>query len=87
MAAKPKPPKRGVDKPFRGALNRALEANPHLMDEMLASMIRAASRGSFAHQKELIDRSDGRVPYKVGGDEELDPVKIIVTGVPRPGRD
>jgi hypothetical protein len=57
------------------------------MDEMLARMIAAANRGSFPHQKELIDRSDGRVPYKMGGDEELDPIKIIVTGVPRPGRD
>ncbi len=35
-----------------------------------------------ASAKEVADRLDGRVPYKMGGDEEGDPISVIVTGVP-----
>ena len=61
--------------------------NPHLLDQLVENFVKQAQRGSFPHQKELMDRVDGRVPYKMGGDEEGEPISLIVTGVPRAGRD
>ena len=90
MAARAKPIKTGASKPFRAAFMRMLDAtrgNPELMDKIVANFLRQAQAGSFHHQKELMDRVDGRVPYKMGGDEEGEPISIIVTGVPRAGRD
>lgn len=87
MAARAKPIKTGPSKPFRAALDRYLRGNPDLYDKLLDVMAKAALRGSLPHQQELVNRSDGRVPYKMGGDEDGTPIDIIVTGVPRAGRD
>ncbi len=90
MGARAKPTKTGPAKPFRAAFNRALDAtrgNPHLLDEIVDKFLKQAKTGSFAHQKELMDRVDGRVAYKMGGDDEGEPITVIVTGVPRAGRD
>jgi hypothetical protein len=38
-----------------------------------------------ATAKEVADRLDGKVPQGIGGDDDLPPVNIIVTGVPRAG--
>ena len=87
MGHKARPIKTGVAKPFRAAAERYLRGNPYLYDKLFDAMARAALRGSYAHQQELINRADGRVPYKMGGDEEGEPISLIVTGVPRAGRD
>jgi hypothetical protein len=38
------------------------------------------TKGEMSTIKEVADRIDGRVAYKMGGDDELDPVKIHCHG-------
>ncbi len=86
------------DKPFREALRMAqaaadgdggLEAfkAPKGSLRWIAKQLLMRAGNEVASCKEVADRLDGRVPYKVGGDEEGEPVTMIVTGVPRAGRD
>ena len=43
-----------------------------------------SARGSLCRSHPCLD---GRVAYKIGDDAESDPIEMIVTGVPRAGRD
>jgi hypothetical protein len=47
----------------------------------------SSGRGNTLTNPTSMSCLDGRVPYKIGGDEEGQPVGVIVTGVPRAGRD
>src|SRR5258707_7133696 len=80
-------PKRVVPKPFLSSLRRLTTANPDRIDRIMNKALTRAENGDFAFFKELVDRLDGRVAYKVGGDEDAPPIKLIITGVPRGGDD
>jgi len=73
---------------MRAALIRAgdeaMGGNPHLYDQAAKALWARVVRGDISAWKEIADRLDGRVPYKVGGDEEGEPLKVLITGVPRP---
>jgi hypothetical protein len=78
------------DKPFRDALRKAImraDGDERRLDKIATALVRKAAMGDVSAIKEVGDRIDGRVPYKMGGDEEGQPVGVIVTGVPRAGRD
>ena len=75
-------------KPFRAALNRLLDeagSNPKRMDELALALYKRAKAGDVAALKEIADRTDGRVPQAVVGDDEHDPITVVYTGVPRAG--
>jgi hypothetical protein len=81
------------DKPFKSALLLEVKAlsegrlEKHPTGSLRWNAQRLLQKGEIANIKEIADRLDGRIPYKMGGDEEGEPTSIIVTGVPRPGRD
>ncbi len=81
------------DKPFKSALLLEVKAladgksQRHPTGSLRWNAQRLLMRGEHSTIKELADRLDGRVPYKMGGDEEGEPISLIVTGVPRAGRD
>src|SRR6266446_6519256 len=79
--------KRVVLKPFLSSLQRLTTANPDRIDRIMNKALTRAENGDFAFFKELVDRLDGRVAYKVGGDEDAPPIKLVITGVPRGGDD
>lgn len=81
------------DKPFRDALRMAqaaadseegLEGFKAPMGSLrwIAKRMLLRAGNEVASAKEVADRLDGRVPYKMGGDEEGEPITMIVTGVP-----
>lgn len=73
------------EKPFRDALRKAklcADVDARRLDKVANALVKKAALGEVAAIKEVADRLDGRVPYKIGGDEEGDPVSVIVTGVP-----
>jgi hypothetical protein len=81
------------DKPFKSALLLEIKAlgegrpEGHPKGSLRWNAQRLLTKGEMSTIKEVADRVDGRVAYKMGGDEEGDPVRVIVRGVPRTGRD
>lgn len=82
------------DKPLRDALRmeaKALEggeviAHPRgSLRAQAQAMHFKSSDGDVSAFKEIADRLDGKVAQPVGGAEDLPPVNMIVTGVPRDG--
>lgn len=83
------------DKPYRDALrmeqvalaNGQLASHPagSLRAIAQARLLAACMKDGGADAKEIADRLDGKVPQAIGGTDELDPVRMIVTGVPREG--
>jgi hypothetical protein len=59
--------------------------HPELLDKMALAMVLKAQQGDVAAFNAVADRMDGKVPQAIGGDNELDPIGIIITGVPRDG--
>jgi hypothetical protein len=75
-------------KPFRAALTRALDAagdNPKKLDRIALALIAQAETGDVTAIREIADRLDGKVAQAVIGDDEHEPVRLIITGVPRAG--
>lgn len=72
-------------KPFRAALNRLLDYNDHptRMEEIAKALIKKARAGDTMAIKEIADRTDGKVPQSIGGDAELGPIGVVITGVIR----
>jgi hypothetical protein len=78
------------DKPFKDALRKAVartDGDVRRLDKIAIALVAKACLGDVHAIKEIADRLDGRVPYKMGGDDKGEPLSIIITGVPRPGRD
>jgi hypothetical protein len=81
----------GRTKPFRDALRMELAAagEDHKALREIAQNLIAICRlpeiGALPAIREMADRMDGKVPQGHGGDEELPPVQMIITGVPRVG--
>jgi hypothetical protein len=76
------------DKPFRDALRKRLfeaKGDMRRLDRIADELVKAAEIGNVIAIKEVADRMDGRVPQAIVGDDEHDPVKLIVTGVRRAG--
>jgi ribosomal protein L17 len=76
------------DKPFRDALRLAIanaEGNTRSLRRVAEQLVDKAMGGDVQAIKEVADRLDGKVPQAVVGDDEFDPVKMIITGVPRAG--
>ncbi len=70
------------------ALKRREEKDPQAMERLADKLLTAVEDGDIPAIKELGDRLDGKVPQAViGGDEEDNPIKMIITGVPRAGDD
>lgn len=84
---------RPKERPFRDALRleAAACANQEPCEAPKGSLRWNArqllERGDPAAIRELADRLDGKVPQAIVGDDEHDPVKMLVTGVPRAGDD
>jgi hypothetical protein len=82
------PGSQNKDKPFRDALRLELaaEGGDHkALRKVAAALIREAQDGDVNAVKELANRLDGRVAQELAGSEEQ-PIRLIVTGVPRPER-
>ena len=78
------------DRPFRDALRieiAALQAEDDKrgLRRLARALIEKGAAGDVAAIKEVADRLDGKIPQGIGGDDELPPVGIIVTGVVRVG--
>lgn len=68
------------DKPFRDALRLAIsesEDNPRKLRRLAEKLYDTAAEGDVGAIKEIADRLDGKVPQGIGGDDELDPIKVI----------
>ena len=76
------------DKPFRDALRMEIAAagdDRKLLREVAQSLLNRGLAGDVQAIKEIADRMDGKVPQAITGDDEADPIRMIVTGVPRSG--
>ena len=74
------------DKPFRDALRMEIaEAGDDRkkLREVAKVLIARAMAGDVKAITEIADRMDGKVPQAVIGDEDSDPIKMIITGVLR----
>lgn len=82
-------PKRA--KLWRDAINRAIKRreaeDPQALEKLADKLLAAVAAGDVGAMKEFGDRLDGKVPQGIGGDDELPPVSVIITGVPRAGDD
>lgn len=81
---------RPKSKPFKEAIQKALKEAGEDKDQLklvAVALVAKAMDGDVPAIKELADRLDGKVTQPIGGDDELPPVKMIVTGVPRAGDD
>jgi hypothetical protein len=71
---------RRQEKPFRDALRMEIKAageDHKLLREIAAKLIDLARNGDLAAIRELADRSDGKVPQAIVGDDDLDPVTLV----------
>lgn len=76
------------DKPFRDALRMEIVAagdGHQALRKVAAALLREAQDGDINAIKEIANRLDGRVTQEIAASEEL-PIRLIVTGVPRPER-
>lgn len=72
---------RKQEKPFRDALRMALAAageDNHALRLVAQKLIEKAQEGDMQAIKELVDRTDGKVPQAVIGDEE-NPLNFVHT--------
>lgn len=81
-------PKR--DKQWREAIIRAVKRreqdDPQALEKLADALLRKVAEGDIPAIKEFGDRFDGKVAQAViGGDDDDEPIKMIVTGVPRAG--
>jgi hypothetical protein len=70
----------------RAAFNRLFDPtgnHPDLMDKLVYAIAMKAMDGDVSAFKEMADRLEGKVPQSIGQDDELGPIGVIVTGVPR----
>ncbi len=79
-------PKR--DKLWRDAIIRAVKRrerdDPQALEKLADKLILQVEGGDIPAIKEFGDRLDGKVAQAIiGGDDEDEPIKMIVTGVPR----
>lgn len=78
---------RRQEKPFRDALRMELAAlkddDPKALRAIARTLLETAASGDLQAIKEVADRTDGKVPQAVVGDDDHDPVRMIVTGVVR----
>jgi hypothetical protein len=70
-------------KPFKDALRAIIDKVG--LEGAAEPLVAKANIGDVAAIKELGDRMDGKVPQAIVGDDEFDPIHLIVTGVPRDG--
>lgn len=66
-------------KPFRAALNRAIDSagsNPKAMDNIARKLLQMAESGDVQAIREVADRLDGKPAQTVGGDPESGPIQI-----------
>lgn len=83
-----RPPK---EKSFANMLNIAIKEAVDGTDKtklrlVADALVDEAMRGNVIAIKEIADRLDGKVAQAViGGDEEDEPIRFIITGVPRVG--
>jgi hypothetical protein len=70
----------GKAKPWAGAIRRALaEEDRDGLLELARVLIAKGKAGDMAALKEIGDRSDGKAPQPVVGDDSFDPVRLVVT--------
>jgi len=74
-----RPPK---EKSFANMLNIAIKEGDNLR-AVAEALVEKAKSGDVQAIKEIADRLDGKVPQAVVGDNDHDPVRMIVTGVVR----
>lgn len=71
---------RKAEKPFRDALRMALKdagEDHKALRVIAAKLIEKAQEGDLQAIKELADRTDGKVPQAIVGDDELSPINIV----------
>ena len=91
MLGRPAGSKNKVDsKPFKDALRKALISvakgdNIRRLDRIAIALLIKAEQGDVAAIREVMDRTDGKVAQAIGQDNELGPISVVITGVPRPG--
>lgn len=66
------------------AIKRREESDPQALEKLADRLLKKVEEGDVAAIKEFGDRIDGKVAQAlIGGDEGDEPIKMIVTGVPR----
>ncbi len=79
------------EKPFRDALRAEIAAaeaandDPRALRKIARKLLGSAAEGDIQAIKEVADRLDGKVPQAIGGDDEMDAIRLLVTGVERAG--
>jgi len=72
---------RRQEKPFRDALRMELAAlkdeDPKALRSIARKLLEKASDGDMQAIKELADRTDGKVPQAIVGDDDLPPVQTV----------
>lgn len=71
---------RKAEKPFRDALRmQLLEAGEDhkALRAIAAKLMEKALEGDMQAIKELADRTDGKVPQAIVGDDDSDPIKLV----------
>lgn len=82
MAGRP-PKEKSFANALRIAISEGTESGGTRLREVADALVLKALTGDVAAIKEVADRLDGKVPQAVVGDNDHDPVKLIVTGVVR----
>jgi len=80
------------EKIFKAALHKSLaRVDPvskiKRANQMADRMVDEAIEGNMSAASLIMDRVDGKVAQSVGQDNELGPISVVVTGVPRAGDD
>ena len=60
------------------ALREELEANPELARKIAKAQLEQAAAGSAPHFKEVTDRLEGKVPLRIAGEHEGEPIAVSV---------
>ena len=62
---------------------RLADAHPGKIDHLVDAMVQAARAGDVQAAVWVRDTLDGKPATQIVGDNESDPVRLIITGVPR----
>ena len=65
-------------KVLTNALKAKLESNPDLAERIAEATLKQAEAGSVAHFKEISDRTEGKVPLRIAGEHEGEPIAVSV---------
>lgn len=74
-------PGRPKTRPFRLAMERALESGRHSLDRVVDDMFTEAAKGNVAAMREIRETLDGKTPQPLVGDRDEPPIAIDLSGL------